>query len=302
MPSVAFFIVIYAFITEIAPLKKRTKNNHWLPFTARFVYFCILPPFTFMADQIINVRPPIWALIGAVALGGVFYISGKQIESKAYDPSQNGTITVSGDARVFVAPDIGELSLGIQTGRQATASAAMEKLKTGMDKVIAAVKAQGIEEKDIRSESFYLNPVYDWTNGQQVPRGFEATQSLRIKVRDLDKVSEVLGAATAAGANQAGSVNFTVDEPDAKRAEARQEAIDEAKQKARELAGQLGVHLGEIVNFSEGYGGSPMPPIYYSRDAYGVGGAANIAEQAAVQMPAGEQEISVSVSITYEID
>jgi len=260
-------------------------------------------PLLHMPDsQIIEVRPPVWALLTAVAIGGLFYISGKNIENQTLDPSENGTISVSGDARVFIAPDIGELSLGIQTGRQATASAAMQKLKTGMDKVIAAVKEQGIEEKDIRSESFYLNPVYDWSNGLQVPRGFEATQSLRIKVRDLDKVSEVLGVATAAGANQAGSVNFTVDDPDAKRAEARQEAINEAKAKAEELADQLGVSLGEIVSFNEGYGGSPMPPMYYSRDAYGVGGAANVAEQSAVQMPVGEQEINVSVTITYELE
>lgn len=170
-----------------------------------------------------------------------------------------------------------------------------------MDKVIAAVKAAGVEEKDISTQSFYLSPVYDYNNGTQIARGYEANQSLSIKVRDLDKVSEVLGAATNAGANQAGNVNFTVDNPEEKRAEARKEAINEAKEKARELAGQLGVSLGDITGFSEGYGGGPIPPMYYSRDAYGVGGADMEAAQKAVQLPAGEQEINVTVSITYEI-
>lgn len=255
-----------------------------------------------MADQHdITLHPPVWALIAAVVIGGAFYIGGKNIEADSSDPAQHGSITVSGDGRVFTPPDIAELSLGVQTGRQATAGVAMERLKTSMDKVIAAVKAAGVEEKDISTQSFYLNPAYDWNNGQQIARGYEASQSLSIKVRDLDKVSEILGAATNAGANQAGNVNFTVDNPEEKRAEARAEAIEEAKEKARELAGQLGVSLGEITGFNENYGGY-TPPIYYSREAYGIGGGADMAvENKAVQLPTGEQEINVSVSITYEI-
>jgi uncharacterized protein len=237
----------------------------------------------------------------AVAIGGAFYLAGKNIEAND-DPSDSGTITVSGDGKAFATPDIAQLSVGMQTGRQPTAAAAMENLKKTMDAVIAAVKAQGIEEKDIRSESFYLNPAYDYSTGRMIPRGFEATQSLSIKVRDLDKVSDVLGAATNAGANQAGNVVFTVDDPEAKRAEARQEAIEEAKKKAKMLADELGVSLGDIVSFSEGYGGYPVP-MYYGREALGVGGGdADMAKNQAVQLPVGEQQVDISVSITYEID
>lgn len=241
-------------------------------------------------------------MILAVAIGGAFYIAGKNIEAND-DPSDNGTITVSGDGRAFATPDIAQISVGMQTGRQPTAAAAMENLKKTMDAVIAAVKAQGIDEKDIRSESFYLNPAYDYTTGRMIPRGFEATQSLSIKVRDMDKVSDVLGAATNAGANQAGNVMFTVDDPEAKRAEARQEAIDEAKEKAKQLADELGVSLGDIVSFSEGYGGGYPPPMYYDRAAYGVGGGdAEMVKNQAVQLPVGEQQVDITVSITYEID
>jgi uncharacterized protein YggE len=255
-----------------------------------------------MEDQTINVRPPIWALMAAVAIGGLFYIVGKNIEAEHLE-DQPSTITVSGEGRAFATPDIGQVSLGAQSGRQPTAAAAMEKLKTSMDAVLAAVKAQGIEEKDIRTESFWLNPVYDYSSGRQIARGFEASQSLSVKVRDLDKVSDVLGAGTAAGANQSGGVNFTVDDPEAKRAEARDEAIQQAKQKAQVLAEQLGVNLGEIKAFNEGYGGG-IPPMYYSRDAFGVGGAMDVAnqEKAAVPLPAGEQEVNVTVSITYELE
>ncbi len=242
---------------------------------------------------------PVWVILTAVAIGGAFYIGGKHIESNP-EPPQYASITVSGDGKTFATPDIAQVSVGVQTGRQATASAAMQKLKTSMDAVIAAVKAQGIDEKDINTQSFWLNPVYDYTNGQSIPRGFEASQSLSIKVRDLDKTSDVLGAATAAGANQAGGVQFTVDNPEAKQAEARQEAIKEAQQKAQVLAQQLGVRLGKILSFSEGYGGYPTP-MYYGREAYGIGGADMAANQA-VALPVGEQEVNINVSITYELE
>lgn len=251
-----------------------------------------------MADQTITVRPPVWALIVAVAVGGAFYISGKNLEVK-HRNDQPSTITVSGDGKAFAIPDIAQLNVGMQTGRQTTANVAMTRLKTSMDAVIAAVKAQGIDDKDITTQNFWLNPVYDYSNGQQIARGFEAGQSLTVKVRDLDKASEVLGAATAAGANQAGGVQFAVDNPNEVQAEARAEAIKEAQQKAQVLAQQLGVRLGKILNFSEGYGGGYPTPMYYDRAVMGVGGAA---ENQAVQLPVGEQEVNVNVSITYELN
>lgn len=250
-----------------------------------------------MAEQTINVRPPVWAILTAVVIGGLFFVIGKNIEASP-KPDQYASITVSGDGRVFAVPDIAQISVGMQTGRQPTASAAMANLKTTMDAVIAAIKAQGIDDDDISTQNFWLNPAYDYSNGRQVERGFEAGQSISIKVRDLDKTSDVLGAATAAGANQAGNVNFTVDDPDAKQAEARELAIREAQEKADELADQLGVSLGKILNFNEGYGGGYPVPMYYDRA--GIGGGA-MSEQA-VQLPVGQQEINVNVSITYELE
>lgn len=253
-----------------------------------------------MADLPSSSRTAALPLIAAVLLGGLFYIGGQWIQSE--NEPENATISVSGDGRVFVAPDIAEITVGIQTGRQTSAGTATEKLKAGMDKVIAAVKETGVEEKDIRTQNFWLNPVYDYTEGRQIPRGYEANQNLTIKVRDLDNVSRVLGAAVNAGANQAGSIQFTIDEPDAKREEARAQAIEEAKEKARVLAEQLGVELKDIVGFSEGYSGGVTPSMM-TRSAYGMGGVEeDMAMAKEIQLPAGEQEVTASVTITYEVD
>ncbi len=234
------------------------------------------------------------ALIAAVVVGGGFYVYGKKIDKRTQAPA---SITVTGDAKVSAMPDIGMLSFGVTTGRMPTAKAALDSLSTRMNAILAAVKNAGIPEKDITTEQFYMNPAYDWSDGRQTLRGYEATQSLRVKVRDLDKVGDILSVATAAGANQAGNVDFTIDNPDAVRAQARGEAIADAKAKAKVLADQLGLSLGRVLSFSEG--GGYYPPVMYARDAMSMGGAEN---QAKVDIPVGEQDVNMQVSITYELE
>lgn len=236
-------------------------------------------------------KPQLTILL-AVVLGGAFFVAGQNVENRS-DPA---TITVSGEGKVSAVPDIASLSFGVQTGRQETAQAAMEKLSTDMNAIMDAVKATGVEEKDIRTESLHLSPAYDWDEGTRVPRGFEASQSLRVKVRDLTKVGDVLSAATNAGANQAGGVSFTIDEPEELQREAREEAIEDAKEKAKELARDLGVTLGELKGFNEGGGAIPMYRKDFAMMEAGIGGGGG-----APPMPAGEQEVQVNVSLTYEV-
>jgi len=248
-----------------------------------------------MEEHRLFLRPPVWLPIIVALIAGGMYMGGKYIEAQDYSPTM---ITVSGDDRVFAVPDIAELSFGIQTPPGRDAQEAMERLSKGMDAVFAAVKRVGIEEKDIRTEQLSLNPIYDWTERQgRVLKGYEASQSLRVKVRDLDKVDDVLGAATSAGANQAGGVSFTIDDPDELRAEARREAIAEAEQKAHQLARDLGTRIVKLRGFSEGGGGYiPVPMMMRAMD--GMGGAM---EEKAPPIPAGEQEVRVDVTLTYEV-
>jgi len=249
-----------------------------------------------MDEHTITVRPPVWALLLAVTIAGGFYIAGKHIET---DPEEEATITISGEGKVMAVPDVAEVSFGVQTGPQKTVQVAMEKLKKGMQGVIDAMEKQGVEEKDIRTEYFNAGPVYDWSDGEQKLRGYEASQSVRVKVRDLDKLGMIVSAATTEGANQAGGVNFTVDEPEALREEARAKAIEDAKRKAVSLADQLNESLGELKAYSEGGWGGP--PILY-KESYARGAVAGDAAMAPTPLPPGEEEIVVNVTLTYELD
>lgn len=251
-----------------------------------------------MSDsQTLTLRPPVWALLVAVALGGCFYVYGKNLETSDRMPT---TISVSGEGKVSAVPDIAQLTFGIQTGRRQSAKVAISSLQTDMNKVFNAVKKAGVEEKDIANQQFSLSPAYDWTNGQQRLVGYEASQMLLVKVRNLDKVSAVLSAATDAGANQAGDVVFTIDKPETLQTQAREKAVAQAKEKAQALAQNLGMSLGKVKGFSEGNGPMPPTPMYYeSRSMKAMDSMA--AGSAGVPLPAGQQDVTSTVSITYEL-
>lgn len=249
-----------------------------------------------MENTSLTVRPSAWALIVAVIIGGGFYIYGKTLDQQAPVTSPF-VVSVSAEGKVTAPPDIALLSFGVQTGRQPTAKAAIALITKNMTNVVDAVKKLGVEDKDITTEQFWLNPAYDYVNGTQVQRGFEATQSLSVKVRDLDKTGDVLSAVTAAGANQVGGVSFGIDNPDELRAQARAKAIEKAKAKAEVLAANLGASLGRMTGFSEGGDYSPRP--YMMEKANIAMGAPSV--DASVPVPSGEQNITVTVNLSYEL-
>lgn len=233
------------------------------------------------------------ALLITIIAGGMFVV-GKYVERQDYSPV---TISVQGLGEVSAAPDIAELTFGVETLRQATAEKAMGILADKMNAIMETIKKEGIEEKDISTQSLSLSPAYDWDEGKRIDRGFEASQNLRVKVRDLSNIGQILTAATNAGANQAGGVSFTIDDPEILKATARQEAIVNAEEKAIALAAQLGKSLGKLKGFSEG-GGAVSVKRFDSNvmmEADAVGGGS-------VPIPAGEQEVVVNVNMTYELE
>lgn len=234
-------------------------------------------------------------LLCALILGGLFVV-GKYVEVRGVEKVM---ISVDAEGKVMAQPDIALLEFGVQTDRMKTAQEVMASLSKKMGAIVDAAKATGVAEKDISTQALWLNPAYDYVDGKRVDRGFEAGQNLQVKVRDLDKIGDVLNAAVTRGANQVGSVSFTIDDPEELRAKAREMAITKAKEKAVKLAAQLGKSLGKLSGFNEGFVGYP---VNYDRasnakmEVMSVGAGAP-----APVLPAGEQEISVTVTLTYEL-
>jgi uncharacterized protein YggE len=221
-------------------------------------------------------------------------------------PASN-TISISGQGEVFAVPDTGEFTVTVREEAETVAFAQDEATKK-INAVIGYLKGAGVEEKDIKTVSYNVNPKYEWNQagcvsgycppGKQELIGFEVYQSLSVKVRDTKKAGELLSGVGSKGASEVSGLSFTIDDEDALKEEARELAIAEATEKAEMLAAELGVSLVRVVGFHEESGGGyPMP--YYGRGGDMM--VASMEAKAAPELPVGENKIISNVNITYEI-
>ncbi len=236
-----------------------------------------------------------------VGLAGLLYVLGQYVASQPLRVQQETEaqreITVTGTAELTTTPDVAKLTLGVTTGPQPTAERAIELLAERFNAVLAAVKKQGIEEDDLKTFNVSINPSYDYTDGRQELRGFEARESIEVTIRDLDTIGDVLSVSVLEGVNQAGNIQFSIDDPDELEQQAQAEAIDDAKAKAKDLAKQLGVSLGNVKSFSASNSKLPTQLPYARAELTALGAD----EAVAPEVPVGTQDVAVTVNVTYEI-
>jgi len=266
----------------------------------------------------LRIMPPdLIVKMGAGALGmlALFLLVLTISELKAFKFIGSGvtasnTIAVSGSGEVFAVPDTATFTVTVHEDGE-TVGAAQDKATEKMNDIIAYLKQSDVDEKDIKTTSYNVNPKYEWEQaqvcrngycppGKQTLVGFEVYQSVTVKVKDTKKAGELLSGVGSKGASDVSGLSFTIEDEDELKAEAREKAIAEAKDKADALARQLGVSVVRVVGFYEDSGGY-QPPI-----AYGMGGdmaVRNMAMEAkaAPDLPVGENKIISNVSITYEI-
>ena len=217
-------------------------------------------------------------------------------------PEYQYQVSISGTGKVTAKPDVAIINVGIIT-EKGTVEAAQKENTDKMNAIIAELKNQyRIVEEDIKTSYYQINPRYNWSDGRQTLAGYEVNQSVQIKVRNFDNIGKIVSMAGEKGANSVSGPNFTIDDPETYRAEARKEAIAQAKDKAKVLADEVGINLGRIVSFSED---SYQPyPVNYAYGIGGMGGLEQRALSAAVpeaDIQSGSQEVSINVYITYEI-
>ena len=206
------------------------------------------------------------------------------------------TITITGEGKATAAPDTAQISVSVVTDG-ATADEVQQKNAKITNSVIDYLKSNGVESGDIKTIQYSLYPRYDYINGKQSLAGFSLTQTMDIKIRDLQKVGELITGTVARGANQITSISYFIDDPETFKAQARAQAFDKAKEKAKEVSKLAGVRLGDVVTFSESINGYPIPMYEkaYSLGGYGGGGGISPDTQA------GSQDIIINVSVVFEI-
>ena len=218
------------------------------------------------------------------------------------------TITVNGTGDTYTVPDIGEFTYSVVSDKP-TVAAAQQDATAKSNAISAYLKEAGIVDKDVKTVNYSIAPQYQWQQvacavgaicppGKQVLTGYEVRQSNDVKVRDTAKAGDLLTGVGTRGATEVSGLSFTVEDPDAVQAEARDKAIADAQSKAKVLARSLNVTLVRVVSFSENNGGYPQPVMYGMEKSMAVG-AANA--PATPDISVGQNKITSNVSVTYEI-
>ncbi|CAH0265265.1 MULTISPECIES: SIMPL domain-containing protein [Stenotrophomonas] len=204
-------------------------------------------------------------------------------------------LNISANAEATRVPDVATLSAGVVT-QAADGNSAMRQNAQQMDKVLAAIKAAGIAERDVQTSGVSLNPQYRYADNE-APKitGYQASNTVSLKVRDIAKLGKVLDALAAQGANQINGPQFEIDQPEPVYDEARLAALKKAQARAQTYAKSLGLQVRRIVSISENSGGGfrPMPMMRAQ--------AAGMAMDKATPVAPGESTVSVNLDVVFEL-
>jgi uncharacterized protein len=201
------------------------------------------------------------------------------------------TITVSAAGTVAAEPDMAQIATGVLSEAD-TARDALTRNSAAMTKIIDGLKGAGIEPKDIQTVHFGINPRYTHPKDGTAPRinGYQVVNNVRITVRDIKRVGEVLDGVVTLGANQAGGISFEVSKAETLKDEARKQAMANALRRAKLLAEAAGAEVGPVISISEEVqGGGPRP--------MATGRMAMSAE--AVPVEAGSKTLEARVQVTW---
>jgi uncharacterized protein YggE len=204
-------------------------------------------------------------------------------------------ISLSGHGEVRQAPDTAYVITGVLS-QGVTAGDALAANTTAMNTLFAALKEGGIEDKDVQTSNFMVQPRYNFQENKAPELvGYDVSNTVTVKIRKLGDLGLLLDKLVQAGSNQINGIGFQISEPTAAFDEARKLATADATRKAKIYAEAMGVSLGPVMSISEG--ANNQPPMPMAR------GKVMMADAAAAPVPvaAGEQSLSIDVNITWEI-
>ena len=202
-------------------------------------------------------------------------------------------LSVTAEGKSTRVPDVATIRSGV-VSQGATAGAALADNAARMARVLAAVKRAGVEPRDVQTANVSLNPQYRYADGKPPQiTGYQATNNVAIRFRDIARAGAILDALVAEGANQIDGPNLSIDQPDAALDEARSDAVKRARARAELYARAAGLSVARIVSISESGqndGGTPEPRIY-----------GMVARDKAVptQIAAGETDVTVTLSVRF---
>jgi uncharacterized protein YggE len=217
-----------------------------------------------------------------------------QVTTPVFAQPVSGTrLDVSATGEVSRVPDVAIISAGVMT-RSSTAVGALADNAARMERVRAALKRAGIADRDIQTSNVSLNPDYRYVENQPPQlTGYNATNTVNIRFRDIKATGRILDALVSEGANQINGPTLTIDKPESALDEARTKAIANGRARAELYARSLGMRVVRLLSVSEssGFGGGPVPMVRM-----------DMAQAASkTEITPGEQQLSVTVNMSFEL-
>jgi len=215
------------------------------------------------------------------------------------------TISFTAEGKVLAKPDIAKITFYV-INQGEKAEIVQKENNERMQEAVAFVKNQGVDEDDIRTIRYNLNPEYDYTwckkpGDKPYPScspkiiGYKLDQGIEVKIRDFDKIDVIVGGLSEKGVNRISNVSFVIDDTEDYKNEARILALEKAEERAKLLARKSSIKLGKIINISEGPG---IYPVYREAKMESVGISSDEVE---APIEPGTQEITVTLTVTYKL-
>ncbi|MGL6160359.1 SIMPL domain-containing protein [Microbulbifer sp.] len=223
------------------------------------------------------------------------FVSTTAAAADNFDIGKDGVLlSVSSRAEASRAPDVADISAGVVT-EDKDSNKALRQNAEQMDKLMAAIKQAGIADKDVQTSGISLSPRYQYhQNRKPEITGYRASNTVNIKVRDIDRLGKVLDAMAAEGANQINGPSFEIGEPEAVYDEARRKALKQAQARAETYADALGMKVRRILSISEnGSAGPPRPMMRMEM--------ATAKADTATPVAPGETTLSVNLDLMFEL-
>ena len=210
-------------------------------------------------------------------------------------PVAGTRLDISATGSVSRVPDLAIISAGVVT-KSPTASGAIADNAARMERVRAALKRAGIADRDIQTSSINLNPDYRYDNNQPpVLTGYQASNSVSIRFRDIRNTGKILDALVAQGANQINGPSLTIDKPEAAYDEARTKALAAGRARADLYARSLGMRVTRLLSVSEGGTNMPRPPYPMAMMAQAERSDAKTA------IEPGSQDLEITLGMSFEL-
>lgn len=202
-------------------------------------------------------------------------------------------IQVTGRGEIRAAPDLAVLDIGVEAQRP-TVAEAREEASIAQTAVLAALRGSGIAREDVQTTELTIRPEYEHSETGRNLLGYVVSNSVQVRVRQLDRIQEVVDTAVTAGGDRVRlrGLQFELSDPEAVQVQARERAIADARAEALQIADQLGVALGEPLSVEE-VSTEPVRPMAMRMEQADVGGATPIEP--------GTSEITVELRVRWAI-